>query len=81
MELFLSLRRINYGSLTEEKVGANQEMELLKNNLLQNKRKIHDMTIVTSKNHRNQTLKKVIEKLNFKDQIVMEVLGVKLLQF
>ena len=30
------------------------------------------MTIVTSKNHRNQTLKKVIEKLNFKDQILWE---------
>ncbi len=29
------------------------------------------MIIVTSKNHSNQTLKKVIEKLNFKDQIVM----------
>ena len=50
----------------------------LKNNLLQNKRKIHDMTIVTSKNHRNQTLKKVIEKLNFKDQIVMGSVGCKI---
>ena len=29
----------------------------LKTNLLQNKRRIDDMTIVTSKNHRNQTLK------------------------
>ena len=36
------------------------------------------MTIVTSKNHRNQTLKKVIEKLNFKDQIVMGSVGCKI---
>ena len=36
------------------------------------------MTIVTSKNHSNQTLKKVIEKLNFKDQIVMGIVGCKI---
>ena len=50
----------------------------LKTNLLQNKKRIHDMTIVTSKNHSNQTLKKVIEKLNFKDQIVMGSVGCKI---
>ena len=50
----------------------------LKTNLSQNKRRIDDMTIVTSKNHRNQTLKKVIEKLNFKDQIVMGSIGCKI---
>ena len=50
----------------------------LKTNLLQNKRRIHDMTIVTSKNHRNQTLKKVIEKLKFKDQILMGSVGCKI---
>ena len=36
------------------------------------------MIIVTSKNHSNQTLKKVIEKLNFKDQIVMWIVGCKI---
>ena len=36
------------------------------------------MIIVTSKNHSNQTLKKVIEKLNFKDQIVMGSVGCKI---
>ena len=36
------------------------------------------MTIVTSKNHRNVTLKKVIEKLNFKDQIIMGSVGCKI---
>ena len=50
----------------------------LKTNPLQKKGKFQDMTIVTSKNHRNQTLKKVIEKLNFKDQIVMGSVGCKI---
>ena len=50
----------------------------LKTNLSQNKGRIHEMTIVTSKNHSNQTLKKVIEKLNFKDQIVMGSVGCKI---
>ena len=36
------------------------------------------MIIVTSKNHSIQTLKKVIEKLNFKDQIVMGSVGCKI---
>ena len=50
----------------------------LKTNPLQKEGRIHDMTIVTSKNHSNQTLKKVIEKLNFKDQIVMGSVGCKI---
>ena len=36
------------------------------------------MTIVTSKNHSNQTLKKLIEKLNFKGQIIMGSVGCKI---
>ena len=50
----------------------------LKTDLSRKKRRINEMTIVTSKNHRNQTLKKVIEKLNFKDQIVMGSVGCKI---
>ena len=49
----------------------------LKTKLSQSKR-IKDMTIVTSKNHRNLTLKKLIEKLNFKGQIVMGSIGCKI---
>ena len=37
----------------------------LKTNLSQNKRRIDDMTIVTSKNHRNEALKNLIEKIGF----------------
>ena len=54
------------------------KIKFFKTNILQNKRRIHDMTIVTSKNHRNKTLKKVIEKLNFKDQIIMGSVGCKI---
>ena len=36
------------------------------------------MTLVTSKNHSNNTLKRLIEKLNFKDVIVMGSIGCKI---
>ena len=49
----------------------------LKTNLSQNKR-IHDMTIVTSKNHRNQTLRNLVEKVGFKNVISMGSIGCKI---
>ena len=39
---------------------------------------INEMTIVTSKNHGNKTLKRLIEKLDFKDVIVMGSIGCKI---
>ncbi len=39
---------------------------------------ISSMKIVTSKNHRNETLKRLIEKLKFKDRIVMGSIGCKI---
>ena len=39
---------------------------------------ISEMKIVTSKNHRNQTLKNLIKKLNFKEVIVMGSIGCKI---
>ena len=36
------------------------------------------MIIVTSKNHRNQKLKNLIEKINFKNVIVMGSIGCKI---
>ena len=39
---------------------------------------INEMTLVTSKNHSNNTLKRLIEKLNFKDVIVMGSIGCKI---
>ena len=45
---------------------------------LSSRKTINEMTIVTSKNHGNNTLKRLIEKLNFKDVIVMGSIGCKI---
>ena len=45
---------------------------------LSNNYHLKDMTIVTSKNHRNQTLKNLIEKIKFKEVIVMGSIGCKI---
>ena len=42
------------------------------------KKNIKDMTIVTSKNHRNQVLQNLIKKVNFKEVIVMGSIGCKI---
>ena len=39
---------------------------------------LHDMTLVTSKNHRNESLEKIIKKINFNKVIVMGSIGCKL---
>ena len=39
---------------------------------------LHEMVLVTSKNHRNETLKRLIEKINFKDVVVMGSIGCKI---
>jgi len=49
----------------------------IKKNLSKSK-KINEMTIVTSKNHGNLNLKRLIEKLNFKGVIVMGSIGCKI---
>ena len=36
------------------------------------------MTLVTSKNHRNQTLKNIIEKISFKEVSIMGSVGCKI---
>ena len=42
------------------------------------KKSLQEMTIVTSKNHQNQNLKDLIEKVNFQDVIVMGSIGCKI---
>ena len=49
----------------------------IKNNKISNKRNLKDMTLVSSKNHRNETLKSLIEKINFKKVIQMGSIGCK----
>ncbi len=55
----------------------NRNAEYKKANL-SSKKDLKDMTIVTSKNHRNQVLQSLIKKLNFKDVLVMGSIGCKI---
>ena len=55
----------------EKRDGSICKQNLSNTNILQ------EMTIVTSKNHRNQKLKDLIEKINFKKTIVMGSIGCK----
>ncbi len=50
---------------------------LIKPNLLKSK-SLQDMTLVTSKNHNNETLKKLIQKINFNEVIIMGSIGCKI---
>ena len=51
--------------------------KILRPNLSNNK-SLSEMVLVTSKNHRNETLKKLIKKINFKKVIVMGSIGCKI---
>ena len=55
----------------------NRNGDLKRPNLSQ-KFNLKEMTIVTSKNHRNQILKNLIDKANFKEVIVMGSIGCKI---
>ena len=45
---------------------------------LSDTKEIHNMKIVTSKNHKNQTLKNIIQKIGFKESINMGSIGCKI---
>ena len=55
----------------------NRDGNILKQNLSQTNT-LKEMTIVTSKNHRNQKLKDLIKKINFKKTIEMGSIGCKI---
>ena len=55
----------------EKRDGSIRKQNLSETNILK------EMTIVTSKNHRNEKLKDLIEKINFKKTIVMGSIGCK----
>ena len=57
----------------EEKDGSLKKFNMSKNNNI-----LNEMILVTSKNHNNQVLKKVIEKINFKKVVVMGSVGCKI---
>ena len=56
----------------EKRDGAKNKPNLLRNKTLQ------EMTLVTSKNHGNETLKKLIDKVGFKNVILMGSIGCKI---
>ena len=55
----------------------NREGNYLSNNLSNNK-SLKEMIIVTSKNHRNNTLENLINRINFKKKITMGSIGCKI---
>ena len=55
----------------EKKDGSVKKTNISKNYI------VSEMTLVTSKNHNNQTLKKIIEKIKFKKVVVMGSIGCK----
>ena len=57
--------------------GERKDGEILKSKLSQ-ERNLKDMTIITSKNHRNETLECLINAINFKEKIVMGSIGCKI---
>ena len=64
---------ISYGEKLwcEKRDGSIRKQNLSKTNILKK------MTLVTSKNHRNEKLKNLIEKINFNETIVMGSIGCK----
>ena len=56
----------------EKSDGSQQKLNMLNN------KNLKQMTLVASKNHRNQTLESVIEKINFKKVITMGSIGCKI---
>ena len=65
---------ISYGDEVwcEKKDGSKNKPNLSKNKMLK------EMVLVTSKNHRNETLKKLIQKIHFNDVKIMGSIGCKI---
>jgi len=61
-----------------ETVWCENKKGIYKKPNLSKKYNFKDMTIVTSKNHRNNTLNSLIKKLNFQDVIIMGSIGCKI---
>ena len=64
-------------SIGEKAWCEKRDGSLLRTNLSQGKT-INEMILVTSKNHRNQNLKQLIEKLKFRDAVLMGSIGCKI---
>tara|TARA_B100001287_G_C22601420_1_gene490588 strand:+ start:105 stop:1007 length:903 start_codon:yes stop_codon:yes gene_type:complete len=62
----------------KETVWSENKIGNLKKPNLSNKSNLNEMIIVTSKNHRNQNLKNLIDMANFKEVLVMGSIGCKI---
>ena len=63
----------------EDKVWCQKkEDKSFKKTLISSDKKLDEMVIVTSKNHRNENLKRLIEKISFKKVITMGSIGCKI---
>ena len=69
---------MNYGFLMEKRHGAKKEMVQNIDQIYLKIKIFKEMTLVTSKNHRNETLKNLIKKINFKKVVVMGSIGCKI---
>ena len=63
---------------TEKKVWCERKEGLIKYPSFLKSKKLKEMVIVTSKNHINQTLKKLIEKVGFARVVIMGSIGCKI---
>ena len=61
-----------------EKVWCEDKNGIIKYPSFKKNKKLNEMVIVTSKNHRNQTLKKLIEKVGFAKVVIMGSIGCKI---
>ena len=61
-----------------EKTWCEDRLKKHKHNFLSEKKFLNEMTLVTSKNHRNKTLKRLIDKINFKEVTIMGSVGCKI---
>jgi len=62
----------------DNKVWCEKRNGSKKKTFIQNDKKLVEMTLVTSKNHRNNILENLIEKIGFKKRIIMGSIGCKL---
>ena len=74
----LSHQRMNYGLQLGVKFGVRKEKITLLKNICLKAKKFNEMVLVTSKNHKNDNLNRLIEKINFKKVINMGSIGCKI---
>ena len=68
-ELWLS---VNEKVWCERRDGTKSKLNVAKN------KSLNEMVLATSKNHRNESLQKLIKKINFKEEVIMGSIGCKI---